>query len=349
MIRPLETLKSWFTTGSYPTQEQFWDWMDSFFHKSDGVDINNINGLNQYINDRNQSLTETMQDEEAAREQADADLLAQIQYNSARIAELQGTGGALPHNDFGQLGSPLTNADKQTLTVYAISYIWPGYTDLVYNAADPAASTFKDANGGDHTAAEIFNSTWVRNDFDNHRLVLANTQDTEPAVFDWADVGADVVDIATQLLAGIVLGTEDQEANKGYVNVLANGQMKVIGWDALINSLSAMTTRYAFESASQNVATLAGIPVANGGNVNATLAAASTLSVTGVIPTGAEMCIRAYNGSAAAITVTLPATGDVYVNDYGNVSVSIPAGKAVEINLWCYTAGKYSIRVGEPN
>lgn len=56
MIRDLQTLKSWFVTGAYPTQEQFWDWMDSFIHKTEGVQFQDIQGLTEYINERNQAL-----------------------------------------------------------------------------------------------------------------------------------------------------------------------------------------------------------------------------------------------------------------------------------------------------
>ena len=45
-----EQLKSWFQTGDFPTQQQFWDWMDSFFHKEDGIEIANVNGLQATLN-----------------------------------------------------------------------------------------------------------------------------------------------------------------------------------------------------------------------------------------------------------------------------------------------------------
>jgi hypothetical protein len=32
-------IKDWFRTGKYPTQEQFWDWMDSYIHRDDKLDI----------------------------------------------------------------------------------------------------------------------------------------------------------------------------------------------------------------------------------------------------------------------------------------------------------------------
>lgn len=67
MIRPLETLKSWFTTGAYPAQQQFWDWMDSFFHKSEGISMDNITGLDGYMNERNQTLIESLGNEISER------------------------------------------------------------------------------------------------------------------------------------------------------------------------------------------------------------------------------------------------------------------------------------------
>jgi hypothetical protein len=56
MIRDKDTLKSWFVTGAYPTQQQFWDWMDSYIHQSDGIRFDDISGMADYFNQRNQEL-----------------------------------------------------------------------------------------------------------------------------------------------------------------------------------------------------------------------------------------------------------------------------------------------------
>lgn len=38
-IESRATIKSWFETGDFPTQEQFWAWIDSFYHKNeDSID-----------------------------------------------------------------------------------------------------------------------------------------------------------------------------------------------------------------------------------------------------------------------------------------------------------------------
>ncbi len=45
----INQLRQWFETGDYPTQNQFWDWLDSFFHKDDAVTIDNIGGLTEIL------------------------------------------------------------------------------------------------------------------------------------------------------------------------------------------------------------------------------------------------------------------------------------------------------------
>lgn len=52
-IRERNKLKGWFQTGAYPTQDQFWDWLDSFLHKSeDTIGIDNISGLRTLLDNK---------------------------------------------------------------------------------------------------------------------------------------------------------------------------------------------------------------------------------------------------------------------------------------------------------
>ncbi|MFK7061573.1 hypothetical protein V3Q90_15775 [Flavobacterium oreochromis] len=51
----IETIRNWFKTGSKPTQEQFWAWMDSFWHKSEKIPINQIDGIEQVYNAINET------------------------------------------------------------------------------------------------------------------------------------------------------------------------------------------------------------------------------------------------------------------------------------------------------
>ncbi len=38
-------LKGWFSTGLKPGQDQFWAWMDSYYHKKDLVPMTAVDGL----------------------------------------------------------------------------------------------------------------------------------------------------------------------------------------------------------------------------------------------------------------------------------------------------------------
>lgn len=50
-IQDRNRLKSWFETGDYPTQQQFWDLIDSFLHRlEDAIDIDNVQHLRALLN-----------------------------------------------------------------------------------------------------------------------------------------------------------------------------------------------------------------------------------------------------------------------------------------------------------
>jgi len=48
----IEQLKQWFETGDYPTQAQFWDWLDSFIHKDDQLTVDNIQNLTTILSQK---------------------------------------------------------------------------------------------------------------------------------------------------------------------------------------------------------------------------------------------------------------------------------------------------------
>jgi hypothetical protein len=47
----LNTLKNWFKTGLKPTQLQFWDWLDSFWHKDEPIPVDKVEGLAELLGD----------------------------------------------------------------------------------------------------------------------------------------------------------------------------------------------------------------------------------------------------------------------------------------------------------
>ena len=164
---------------------------------ADGIDAKAQQAL-----DNSETAVSTANDAKAVADGIDAEisnLQNQIDENALDIEALQGAGGALNASNFNT-----ATPTQETLTKYAVDQIWPGNTNWAWNAASPAASTFTSADGVSRTAAEIFNSTWVNNTYDDHRWQLTNTQNTTPKVFEWADVGRDIVSVATATTAGIV-------------------------------------------------------------------------------------------------------------------------------------------------
>jgi hypothetical protein len=134
--------------------------------------------------------------ESETRAIADAALRAQIDLGHGR-------GGALTAHDF-ETAAPT----QAQLIEYACTDIWGGGGTFTFDAGHPEESTYQIGepdNGITHTASEIFNNTWVRNTYngENHKWVLTNTQDTDPAVYVWTDVGQDVVMGATDTYAGV--------------------------------------------------------------------------------------------------------------------------------------------------
>ena len=49
-IRTVNELKTFFQTGDKPTQQQFWDLLESFVHRNDGITMANVAGLIAALN-----------------------------------------------------------------------------------------------------------------------------------------------------------------------------------------------------------------------------------------------------------------------------------------------------------
>lgn len=48
----INTIRNWFRTGLKPTQNQFWDMLDSFWHKDDEIAIDKVQGLAEILNQK---------------------------------------------------------------------------------------------------------------------------------------------------------------------------------------------------------------------------------------------------------------------------------------------------------
>ncbi len=146
------------------------------------------------------NLTNLIADETSRAITAEGDL-------STRIDAMEGLGGALP---FKNLGSSDV-LEQRSIIEYSMQSVWGKEDDksqvFTYNETDPGASTMVFTRADDSTetrnAREVFNGTWFRNSFDNHKWVLVNTPNTNPSVYRWEDVGVDAVGWATSSTGGI--------------------------------------------------------------------------------------------------------------------------------------------------
>jgi hypothetical protein len=185
---------------SYLNDEAIWEAGVRQLEETDNCEAGVFNEPFGQLTHRTSAVKQMIEIEAATRR-------ANEQVIGARLNAVEGRGGPLQAHDF-ESETP----SQEAVTQYACEAIWGKGGTFTWNEANPSASTYE-TDEAVHTAGEIFNSTWVRNTYDgiNHRVVLVNTPDTNPAVFLWEDVGYDTVGIATSTLAGLVKSGGDVE------------------------------------------------------------------------------------------------------------------------------------------
>lgn len=92
-IRTLEQLKAWFN----PKAEQVWDWMDSFWHKSEQIPVDSIENLTKLLDSKyNDADGKSL---EAKTDRIDSDLAQHAAENAAEFSEVDGKLTALEQED----------------------------------------------------------------------------------------------------------------------------------------------------------------------------------------------------------------------------------------------------------
>lgn len=81
----INIIKSWFKTGSKPTQEQFWSWQDSYWHKDELIPQENIQDLSTTLSGKADA------DQLANKANADATGLTQEQIEEWRKILMKST------------------------------------------------------------------------------------------------------------------------------------------------------------------------------------------------------------------------------------------------------------------
>jgi hypothetical protein len=92
----LNTIKNWFKTGLKPTQLQFWDTLESFWHKDDTISVANIDGIDNLLN---QKANKSVVDAHLIDTNAHNDL-----FNAKEDKSKKGQAdGYAPLNEFGKI------------------------------------------------------------------------------------------------------------------------------------------------------------------------------------------------------------------------------------------------------
>jgi hypothetical protein len=92
----LNTIKNWFKTGLKPTQQQFWDTWDSFWHKDDAIPVANIEGIDNLLN---QKANKSVVDDHLTSVNAHAELFLDKEDKSKKGQ----AGGYAPLDEFGKI------------------------------------------------------------------------------------------------------------------------------------------------------------------------------------------------------------------------------------------------------
>lgn len=81
-----EILKKWFSKGKYPTESQFAEWIDSFFHKNDKLPLSSVEGLDDAINSKaEKKVVESISELVNNMKSDTKDLLADISSNDDSV------------------------------------------------------------------------------------------------------------------------------------------------------------------------------------------------------------------------------------------------------------------------
>uniref|UniRef100_UPI0039A4A8F1 hypothetical protein n=1 Tax=Ornithobacterium rhinotracheale TaxID=28251 RepID=UPI0039A4A8F1 len=83
----LNTIRNWFKNGLKPTQEQFWAWLDSFWHKDDKIPAENIQGLNEMLSGIDLSSKVENADFESFKTENTGELAKKANANADNIAD----------------------------------------------------------------------------------------------------------------------------------------------------------------------------------------------------------------------------------------------------------------------
>lgn len=122
----LNTLKNWFRTSLKPTQAQFWDWLDSFWHKDDKIPLDSLDGLQEELDKRRSTDTPIAINEVSGLEDA--------------LANAGGGGSSIIENDIPVYGTSFGKYISGETIPAAGKTVEAVLLDVCMKAVNPTAS-----------------------------------------------------------------------------------------------------------------------------------------------------------------------------------------------------------------
>lgn len=110
------------------------------------------------------------------------------------------------------------------------------------------------------------------------------------------------------------------------------------------SSLTSLQSFMDFYEGANTVSTLVSLPI-DKRSIVANVGSATNLSLSEVIPVGRELYIRIYNTSSVTFDQPIPSTGAFH--SMNGSSVPVQGYSWIEMSIWCYSEGNYSVRIGE--
>lgn len=145
-IRTIAQLKAWFKRGMFPTESQFADWMDSYRHKQECVEMSEVSGLTSALN-KKYSTSEAnalIQKVDSAMEEMDVvrtemgDMCDEMELLSNTLTDRSYT------LDFGQTGTVVQDVNMEgeavvmlELRLFNVSKLMVTTGELVRHEVDP--------------------------------------------------------------------------------------------------------------------------------------------------------------------------------------------------------------------
>lgn len=237
-------------------------------------------------------------------------------------------------NTFVDLATTYPNPDDGW-SVYVksedITYTFNGTAWVTSSQGDIPLATTTTAgkmSAADKTKLDGIAAGATVNDTDGNLKNRANHTGTQLAetISDFAAASRGVVLAGLSLLSSAAITATDS-----ILSALGKLQKQITDLSAVVNRNKGVS----------NVTTLAAVPVSKR-LVYATVASATTLSLSADMEVGDELHVVVYNNSASAITQSLPITGSF--TSLSGASINIPAAGRVEINILCIAATTYLIR-----